>query len=143
MKKIISLFLSVVMLLSITAGFELSAYANTSGDWEYEVLDNGTVEITGYNGTKTVLTIPLVLDKHNVTSIGDYAFYDCSTITKVTIPKSVTSIGDYAFSECVSLTNVTIPLSVISIGEDAFAFCDSLTSIYIMNKNCYIIDNVH
>ena len=47
-----------------------------------------------------------------------------------TIPNSVTSIGEYAFSHCTSLTSVTIPNSVTSIGYDAFSYCKSLTDVY-------------
>ena len=45
---------------------------------------------------------------NNVTSIGDYAFEDCSGLTSVTIPNNVTNIGDFAFFYCYGLTNVTI-----------------------------------
>jgi hypothetical protein len=67
-----------------------------------------------------------------VTSIGNRAFYNCSSLTSITIPNSVTSIGDYAFAYC-SLTSVTIPNSVTSIGNNAFAYC-SLTSVTIPNS---------
>lgn len=50
---------------------------------------------------------------------------------KLVIPNSVTSIGNYAFYKCSSLTSVTIPNSVTSIGEGAFEGCSSLTSVYI------------
>ena len=71
---------------------------------------------------------------YSVTSIGDHAFYDCSSLTSVTIPNSVTSIGSYAFNGCSSLTSVTIPNSVTSIGERAFRACRSLTSVTIGNS---------
>ena len=67
----------------------------------------------------------------SVTSIGDYAFYGCDSLTSVTIGDSVTSIGKYAFYDCDSLTSVTIPDSVTAIGKDAFCSCSSLTSVTI------------
>ena len=59
-------------------------------------------------------------------SIGYSAFYDCSSLTSVTIPNSVTSIGELAFAYCSSLTSVTIPSSVTSIGYGAFSGCSGL-----------------
>ena len=64
-----------------------------------------------YYANKLYLNGKLVTDlviPEGVTTIGDYAFYNCSSITSVTIPKSVTSIGWYAFSECYSLADVYI-----------------------------------
>ena len=70
---------------------------------------------------------------NSVTSIGDYAFFDCSSLTSATIPNSVTSIGRDAFYYCNSLTSVIIPDSVTSIGLSAFKCCSSLTSVTIPN----------
>ena len=71
---------------------------------------------------------------NSVTGIGDYAFYNCSSLTSIEIPNSVTSIGDYAFYNCTSLTGIEIPSSVTSIGDYAFYNCTSLTSIKIPNS---------
>ena len=70
----------------------------------------------------------------SVTSIGDYAFYGCSSLTSIIIPDSVTSIGNRAFMDCTSLTSVTIPDGVTSIGGRAFEDCTSLTSITIPKR---------
>ena len=71
---------------------------------------------------------------NSVDSIYDFAFYDCSSLTSVTIGESVTSIGDDAFAYCSSLTSITIPDSVTSIGGEAFYGCSSLTSVTIGNS---------
>ena len=71
---------------------------------------------------------------NSVTSIGAWAFGGCSSLTSVTIPNSVTSIGNYAFEYCRSLTSVTIGNSVTSIGQSAFYHCSSLTSVTIPNS---------
>ncbi len=68
---------------------------------------------------------------NSVTSIGGYAFCDCSGLTSVTIPNSVTAIGDGAFRNCSGLTSVNIGNSVTSIGEHAFFGCTGLTSVHI------------
>jgi len=67
----------------------------------------------------------------SVTTIGDYAFSDCDSLTSIEIPNSVTTIGDYAFYACSSLTSIEIPDSVTTIGDYAFYGCSSLTSIEI------------
>ena len=67
----------------------------------------------------------------SVTSIGNYAFFECEGLSGITIPSSVTSIGDWAFYYCTNLKNITIPDSVTSIGKDAFRSCTSLKSITI------------
>ena len=72
-----------------------------------------------------------VIMENGVTSIGNKAFYDCSSLTSVTIPSSVTSIGSCAFRGCTSLAHVTIPSSVTSIRDDTFYNCSSLTSVTI------------
>jgi hypothetical protein len=66
----------------------------------------------------------------SVTSIGEFAFADSTSLTSVTIPNRVTSIGDDAFYNCASLTSVTIPNSVTSIGNYAFYDCILLTRVY-------------
>ena len=70
----------------------------------------------------------------SVTSIGGYAFYNCSSLISITIPNSVTSIGSSVFSGCSSLTSITIPNSVTSIGSSVFSGCSSMTSITIPNS---------
>ncbi len=80
-----------------------------------------------------------------VTSIGNYAFYNCTSLTSADIPTGVTSIGSGAFYNCTSLTGADIPTGVTSIGGGAFDNCTSLTSIFIpksvMNIGNYAFRN--
>ena len=73
----------------------------------------------------------------SVTCIGNCAFKDCSSLASVTIPDSVASIGVYAFCGCTSLKSVTIPDSVTSIGDYAFSYCTSLTDIWVDEGNSH------
>ena len=74
----------------------------------------------------TSATIP-----DSVTSIGDQTFSDCYSLTSATIPDSVTSVGKYVFNNCRSLTSATIPDGITSIGMSMFDLCSSLASITI------------
>ena len=74
----------------------------------------------------TIISIP-----NSVTSIKRGAFYACSGLLSITIPDSVTSISNYAFESCSGLTNITLPDSMVSIGAFAFYSCSALKSIAI------------
>ena len=79
--------------------------------------------------TETSYTI-----SNSVTSIGDYAFDSCASLTSVSIPNSVTSIGDGVFSDCASLTSITIGNGVTSIGQGMFAGCTKLANVTISSS---------
>ena len=83
--------------------------------------------------TSATYYIPSSLRSVTVTggNIPYGAFYNCSTLTSVTIGNSVTTIGEDALYNCTSLTSVTIPDSVTSVGDYAFYNCNSLAAVYI------------
>ena len=108
----------------------ISASAATFGDFTYTLNKNGTVEITKYNGSDTVVEVPSEIDGHKVTKLGDDIF--CfKKVTDVTIPEGVTTLGNSAFSQCITLESVTLPDSLTSIGREAFNYCWSLKSLTI------------
>jgi hypothetical protein len=93
------------------------------------------VTITGYSGNATFLAIPGEIQGLPVTAIGEFAFFNCSSLLSVTIPSSVTSISVLAFWGCISLTSIDIPYSGTSIGVMAFSYSSSLTSITVDKGN--------
>ena len=91
----------------------------TVGDFQFHTSDN-IHSLVNYIGENTEIILPDNYNGENY-KIGDYAFFDCSSFTSITIPEGVTSIGAYAFSGCNSLNSVTIGSGVLSIGYGAFS----------------------
>jgi hypothetical protein len=89
----------------------------------YEVVNGRSITITKYTEYATSVIIPASIDGLPITSIGDWAFYDCTNLTGVTIPASVTAIGNWAFAECDNLISVTIPSLIRTIGDYVFHSC--------------------
>ncbi len=131
------------ILVALLATTNLWAYDFHYGELCYNITSDTTVEVTfidfsyNYDGLITA-TIPETVTyegtTYSVTSIGESAFVNCSSLTSVTIGNSVTSIGSSAFSRSTALTSVTIGNSVTSIGSQAFWCCSSLTSVTIPNS---------
>ena len=137
MKKTLTLILAALMALTALAAVPVGADDEiTSGDWEYEMNEDGvTASITRYIGSATDVTIPSEIDGFKVTVIGYGAFDGCETLTSVTIPDGVTTIDWWVFGFCRSLKSVTIPKSVTEIGGSAFDVCDSLEEIDVDPEN--------
>jgi hypothetical protein len=75
-----------------------------------------------------------VLFRSNLTTIATWTFYECTSLSSVSIPTGVTTLAWGAFSACTSLTNVAIPEGMTSLGNDAFSGCTQLTSVRIPNS---------
>ena len=145
---LIAAIMMALMIPKVVGAYSFSAVAPT-GQTLYYNISGSNVSVT-YPGSETsynysgftrpsgTLTIPSSVthygNTYTVTSIGNYAFYNCTGLTSVNIPNSVTQIGDHSFRSCMGLTSLTIPNSVTSIGNDAFYSCMGLTSLTIPNS---------
>ena len=154
--KLLSVILALMLIVCTIPNMALTSFAEitsgTCGDnltWEYDTSTytltiSGTGAMTGYSSSKyngtNVTTAPwrsyydtmkTVIINSGVTSIGWYAFWNCTGLKNITIPDSVMSISISAFRYCTGLTSVTIPDSVTSIESFAFTGCTELTSVTI------------
>ena len=145
MKKI---FLLITLLLCIhTAWGEVEidgifyelCTANNTATVTYEGMNPG--EYDEYTGN-IVIPEKVTLNgiDYTVTSLGNYSFAGCSSLTSISIPKSVTSLGESCFSDCSSLTSITIPNSVTCLGNYCFYGCSGLTSITIPNSITVLVE---
>ena len=160
-KRIFSFVLAVLMIASLLPATALAVDIVDSGtcgakgsNLTWTLDSEGVLTISGSGGmhdydgpssppwyrSRSMVKSAVIAD--GVTSIGEWAFFGCGSLTSVTIPNSVTSIGRYAFYYCTSLTSVTIPDSVTSIGWLAFNGCTSLTSVTIPDGVTIINDAV-
>ena len=154
-KRIFSFVLAVLMIASLLPATALAANIVDSGtcgangsNLTWTLDSKGVLTISGRGGMRDYgasdapwydsrSRVKSAVIAEGVTSIGDSAFCNCTSLTSVTIPNSVTSIGEFAFRGCSSLTSVTIPNSVTSIGDGAFASCTSLTGIRVTEGNSH------
>ena len=143
--------------LIMTAAKYISSNVATSadGNYEYEELEDGTIEITEYKGVAEDVTIPSTINGKTVTSIGskafsftevenvilsnnitniaDKAFYCCNLKT-IRLSNQLKTIGAFAFDSSFNLTDIEIPATVNYIGEGAFNFC-SIKEIKVNQAN--------
>ena len=115
--------------------------------YTYMLLDDGTVELTGFSTTATAAdvvipsTVTLNGKDYSVTSIGIYAFHNCAALKSVQTKAPIKSIGDGAFAYCGNLETVTLPDSVTSVGATSFYECTKLETVNLGNSVRSIGDN--
>ena len=141
-KKIISVLCSAVIAFSALSiphlsSFDAKAITNTDvsesfdeklyfNEYEYIILDDSSIAVTGYTGSGDTVEIPAQIEGKPVEKIAAEAFIANTGIKNIVIPNGVLSIEDNAFSQCTSLLSVTIPQSITSISPLAFEGCDKL-----------------
>ena len=126
MKKLIigiATFMIMAVLCVVSVG------AETYGDYEYTVLDDGTVSITKYNGTAAELTIPSAIDGKTVTTIGENCFSNNASLTSIVMPDTVLYAEKGAFMWCSKLTNITLSANLKTLGKNALRGNALLTSL--------------
>ena len=125
-----------------TCGENLTWYLDNDGI----LYINGTGPMTDYNHDTRPSPwkgkiINKVILNNGVSTIGDWAFYDCNSIQSIEIPSSVNSIGQMACA-FTGLTNVEIPIGVMTVDSGAFSDCTSLRNVKIDGNLAHIEDHV-
>ena len=127
-KKIIAFFLC--LLIACSASF--TVFAKTyilSEDFKAAVNDDGTLELAGYEGSKTEIEAPEQIYGAKITSVEERAFADNTQIKKITLPKSVTEIKDSAFYNASQLEEIVFKGALKKLGSNAFYNCPKLKKI--------------
>ncbi len=113
----------------------LTSIVVEKGNTTYDSRENCNAIIETATNT-LILGCQTTIIPNSVTSIGERAFYFCTSLTSIIIPNSVISIGDYAFATCKSLLSISIGNSVKGIGNSAFGGCSNLTSVLWNAVHC-------
>ena len=103
---------------------------DSTGNYKYAILQDGTGKIVKYLKEEGAVKIPVALDGHPVTAIGERAFFFKDSITSIEIPDTVTDIGSESFYGT-GIKEVTIPEAVVRIGNRAFGHCLNLERLFI------------
>ena len=147
MKRVLSVVLSVLLLLSV---LPFAAAAQTVGSGEcgaegdnvtWTLDDDGTLTLSGSGSMKNYAwnsspwyqndSIRSLRVEEGVTSLGDYAFYNCAALEEAVLPESIAALGKYAFCGCEKITEIVLPAGLTEIGSGAFYGCAGLTNVNI------------
>ncbi len=157
-KRLISFLLVVVVVFSILPHFFVRVNAATvasgkcgeniswkldsngqltiSGKGKMDQWEDGDMDQIPWDAYRS--SIKKVVVKPGITSVSDYAFYECYNLVDVSLPGGITGIGDYAFYYCESLETLTVPDGTKTIGERAFQNCEQLKSVTLPDSITHI-----
>ena len=116
----------------ITSGISVDIIDNVVSN-DFLILSGDKLSITGFKPSINISNINIIFPS-TVSSIGNNAFINCTTLTNITIPISVTSIGTSAFQGCNKLSTISIPNSITNINDNTFNSCTMLTSVIISSS---------
>ena len=114
-----------------SAGRDVVKGKNITDNGLRYVYNDNEIEVLGYDGTSTEITIPAEIDSKSVTSVGMYSFVNDTSIARAVLPSSVTQIGEAAFSGCSLLSEIEIAEGLKIIGSESFKGCSSLQMVTI------------
>ncbi len=141
---VLVLFIGIISLFSVvffqdTKNIVFAADGSCGANAEYTI-SGTTLTISGtgdmadfysdsapWNSIKSSITTVVI--ESGITRIGDYAFYEFTNLSNLSIASTVTTIGSNAFRNCTSLTEIIIPQGVTTIENAAFSACENITSI--------------
>lgn len=114
-----------------TQTYETSGTVYTYRDLQYVIMSNGKVQITGFTGNGSSVSISSEIDGHKVTSIGPAAFANKKNLDTVIMWADIVDFGDECFKGCSKLTSISIPSSAVTIGDSAFEGCSKLETVIL------------
>lgn len=144
MKRVIAIVLSLLIVVSLAfsvnaAGSKISPLGEKVvfeyGDWAYTKVNNYGYEIDSYKGASTDVTVPVSFGKEYVTTIGEYAFNENTTLTTLNTTKRIEAIGKYAFNGCTSLKTVKLYETLTALGVGCFYGDSALKSVNLSDTS--------
>jgi hypothetical protein len=146
MRKIVSLFLVMILVFSVVFTGNAKVFAEQNGDFTYITVDNSFVAITGYTGTGGQVTVPSELGGYTVSELGISAFSENSLITGISIPAGLVTIDLGAFDGLSGLTRIDVDENNTSLSSDQNGILfnedkDSLIKFPAGKTGSYIVPN--
>ena len=126
MKRLTALVLILFLASAVSALAE-----STAGDYTYQLAEDGSARITGYQGEDPLAVLPDRIGGAPVTAIASDAFLDCADLEEVRMPGTLRTIESSAFNGCSAMEHIVLAETVSAVGPFAFQNCASLATAYV------------